>query len=287
MRLQAGQLRVGLSPQVDRHRLGRSVLDPEKSSVAPIPLRVVSAVASGVVLPIGKVEGAIGTVIDVGADVPMVIGEEEIRPTIPDVGGASRFHVIPVHAMPVEIVHQKSAPILRRKAVPLINRQPTVGVTAAGEEGVSAQHIGMSVLARPPMRVFGDVPGVVEVLGDRCGQLVQIRVGVLAGLPLVVVPRDDVPQVRNHAGRGEPFSRGIEIEAPRVRGPTGKDLEAVPDRMIAPHPGVEKDPLRVRRPGLPNVRFGKNAVTAVKPAVRAPLERVQGLVGVLGAPTIE
>ena len=80
---------------------------------------------------------------------------------------------------------------------------------------------------------------------------------------------------------------GVEVDAPGIAGPVGEDLEDVPGRMIAPDGRVQGRAIGVGRPGLADARVGEDTVAAVKPAVRAPGEAVERLVGIVLAPAVE
>src|SRR5262249_35439770 len=109
----------------------------------------------------------------------------------------------------------------------------------------------------------------------------------LARLPLVATALADVEQVRNDAAGQEGIAVIVEVNAPRVAGAVGEDLEFLLDRMIAPDAGVDRRALLGRRAGLADERVGKDAVAAVEPAIGAPDERVERLMSVLIPPTIE
>src|SRR5205823_384744 len=67
----------------------------------------------------------------------------------------------------------------------------------------------------------------------------------------------------------------------------GEDLEDMAGRVIAPDAGVDRHAPGVGRAGLADARVGEDAMTAIKPAVGPPGERVERLVGVLVAPAVE
>src|SRR5205085_547910 len=60
-----------------------------------------------------------------------------------------------------------------------------------------------------------------------------------------------------------------------------------PLRLVAPDSRVQLHALRVRRAGLAHEAVREDAVAAVEPAVRSPVERVQRLVRVVAAPAIQ
>src|SRR3954469_1770400 len=108
-----------------------------------------------------------------------------------------------------------------------------------------------------------------------------------ARLPLVAAALDDVIAVRNDAGFDEGLAAVIEIEAPRIAGAVGEDFENVTRRMIAPNCRVHRHALSVRRSRLADKRMREDAVAAIEPAVGAPGERIERLVGVLIAEAVE
>ena len=111
-------------------------------------------------------------------------------------------------------------------------------------------------------------------------RLLKANAEMLSALPRVAGPLDDVPEVRHHARLDKTLPTLVEVDAPRVARALGEHLELMLGRVVAPHRGVDPLPLALGRPGLANQRRAENAVTAVKPAVRPPGERVQGLVRV-------
>ena len=125
------------------------------------------------------------------------------------------------------------------------------------------------------------------MVGDRLDVVEGVRIEVLAGLPLVAGARNHVIQVRDDAGGRERVAVVVEVEAPRIAGALGEDLEGLPGRVIAPDRAVELLTLGIRRSRLADVRVREDAVAAVEPAVGAPREGVERLVGVLIAPAVE
>ena len=131
------------------------------------------------------------------------------------------------------------------------------------------------------------VAGVVAVVGDGLDVVVGVGVEVLAGLPLVAGAGNDVKDVRDDAGGGEEVAILVVVEAPGVAGAVGKDFELVPDGVIAPDAGVERDALVGRRARLADFAVREDAVAAVEPAVGSPDEAVERFVRVFVAPAVE
>ena len=127
----------------------------------------------------------------------------------------------------------------------------------------------------------------VHVIGDGLDVVVDVGVEVRAGLALVSRARDHVVQMRDDAGGRESLAVVVEVEAPRVAGAFGEDLEDVPGRMVAPDRRRSAAGARRQAPGLADVRVREHAVRSVEPPVRAPRERVERLVRVLIAPAVE
>ena len=116
---------------------------------------------------------------------------------------------------------------------------------------------------------------------------IDVRVVALPGLPNVVAALHDVVQVRNHAAAEDELAVGVApVHAPRVARPLREHLELLRLRVVAPdgrvHPRAGAvGPLRLDH------RICENAVQAVQPAVRSPLECVQSLVRVLAAEAVQ
>ena len=125
------------------------------------------------------------------------------------------------------------------------------------------------------------------MVGDGLDVVVRVGIEMLAGLALVAAALDDVVKMRDDAGGDEHLAARVEVDAPGVAGAVGEDLEDVPRRVVAPDAGVDRHALVVRRARLADARVGEDAVAAVEPAVGAPDEGVERLVGVLLAPAVE
>src|SRR5207253_1780465 len=96
-----------------------------------------------------------------------------------------------------------------------------------------------------------------------------------------------VKDVRNDAGGGEEVAKLVVVEAPRVAGAMGKDLELVADGVIPPDAGVERGSLFRRRSRLADLAVCEDAVAAVEPAVGSPNEAVERFMGIFVAPAVE
>lgn len=81
---------------------------------------------------------------------------------------------------------------------------------------------------------------VVQVIGDRFDVRIGVWIEVLTSLTLIATAGNHVIQVWNNTGRHESVAVIIEVNSPRVARPFSKDFEFVPQRMVAPHPGVDR-----------------------------------------------
>ena len=95
----------------------------------------------------------------------------------------------------------------------------------------------------PAAVILGERVGVVDaqpavrrllvvLRGDR-GQGVRHR-RIRAALALVIAALGHVEEVVDHAAGDEPVALAVVVQAPRVAGPLGEQLEFLGDRMIAP-----------------------------------------------------
>ena len=269
------QLGVGGLGQVDtRHRLGVRVADLVDAAVGTVPDLRLGAVADLLVVPVEQVDVAVRPALEGHGDRPAVVGQQEVGVAVGLVATALGADHVDVEAVAVQVTHEEFAVVLLGPGAALVAHQAAVGVAAAGRVAAVVAGVGRG-------------PDVVSVQGDRLDVGVGVRVEVAAGLPVVAAARDDVPHVRDDARLDEEVAVGVVVEAPRVAGAVGDDLEDVPRRVIAPDAGVNLLSLVVRVAGLADVRVREDAVAAVQPAVRPPDEAVERLVGVLPAPAIE
>ena len=109
------------------------------------------------------------------------------EPTKPEPLGVEDVAVDPG---PVDVVHEERAAVLGRPGAAQVDHRPGVGVAAAGRVGpaVAAVRVGAQVVA---------------VIGDRLDVVIGVGIEVLARLPLVAAPLDDVIEVRDDAGGDE------------------------------------------------------------------------------------
>ena len=136
-------------------------------------------------------------------------------------------------------------------------------------------------------RVRTLVADPVHMVGNGLHVVEDVRIEVLAGLPFVAAARNEVIQVLDHAGGRERVAVVVEIQAPGIAGALGEDLENLAGRVIAPDRAVQFLTLGLRRSRLADVGVREDPVRAIEPAVRAPREGVEHLVGVLIAPPVE
>src|SRR5687767_10047277 len=79
----------------------------------------------------------------------------------------------------------------------------------------------------------------------------------------------------------------VPVEAPRIGSAMGHHFETVACRMVTPDGAIQRDTLVFRRAGPANARGFEDAVSTVKPAIRAPCEAVDHVVGCLKGPAVE
>jgi len=79
----------------------------------------------------------------------------------------------------------------------------------------------------------------------------------------------------------------VPVDPPLVAHALAPALEDPALRVVAPYPGIDRNPLRFPRAGLADAGLGEDPLRPVEPAIRSPAEIVQGLVGVLCAPAIQ
>src|SRR4051812_21745893 len=103
---------------------------------------------------------------------------------------------------------------------------------------------GMSMsaarVARAPITTMRRCADVMPMVGNRLNVGVCIRIEMLARLPLVSGALNDVKQMRNDAGRAKPLAMLVEVDAPRIAGAFGENLENVPCRVISPDACVDR-----------------------------------------------
>jgi hypothetical protein len=128
----------------------------------------------------------------------------------------------------------------------------------------------------------------MDVVRRRLDQAVGVGRVVLPVHPLVVGAGDHVPEVADHAVREERLAVVVPVEAPGVRRAFADDLEHLLRDVVAPDAAVEEDSLRVGGAGLADLRLALDALVAVEPAVRPPLEAVDDAVADLAVvPAVE
>ncbi len=196
-----------------------------------------------------------------------------------DVAGALWHEVFLVDALAVDVEKHRAAAVFLGKVVAVVDQQPAMRVAAARRvgDGIAGVRRGADI-----MQVVGD--------GVDVGIDVGIEVPERVRLAEVIPALDDVPEVRNDAGLGEPVALVVIIEAPGIRRAGGKNLELMLHRMIPPVGAIQRraGTLALHRLGFghPHFGMGEDAMAAVKPAIRPPDERVQRFVGILVAPAI-
>ena len=221
--------------QIDLDPLVVDVADLEDAPERLLVELGIAAVALVLVVPVDHVDAAVGAVAEVEHLAPRVVGQQEVRAVRGDVARALPLQPIGVGAAAVDVVHEDRLAVLARPGVAAeVDHRPGVGVAAAGR--CRAAVAGVRSLAPDP----------VDVVGDGLDVVVDVRVEVLAGLPLVSRALDDVVQVLDDARGRERLAVVVEVEAPRIARALGEDLEDVLGRMVAPDRAVERAGARRR-----------------------------------------
>ena len=143
-----------------------------------------------------------------------------------------------------------------------------------------------------------EVPGPVHVVPVLFNIIIYVRVDrlsfpfavaarllnshreMLASLSLDARAMDHVPKVRDDAHLSPKLSIFVEIDSPRIAAAFGKHFKTVASGMITPDAGIHPLPSRFGRARFAHIARTKNAVAAIKPAVRSPSECIEDLVRV-------
>ena len=224
--------------------------DPVDPAVGSVPIRVGVGVGRPPVVPVGDVEGAVGTERHVAGGEPGVVGPQDVRRLAGPEGGTQRRDLVAADRVTEQVGRDVPAAPPGRPGVGLVEE-------AAGRDVAPVQAV---------------VPDVVEVS-------IRVRVvkrPVLAERLPVVASLDAVEHHEPaHVGAGEEPAVRVEVQAPHVAAALAEELEAPGTGVIAPDALLELDAADPGRDGRP--------LQAVEPAVRAPGERVGHRVGVFHA----
>ena len=80
----------------------------------------------------------------------------------------------------------------------------------------------------------------VAVVRDRSDVAINIRVEMTTGLAMIYTARDDVPQVRDHAGADEQLSLCVVVDSPWVAEAVGNNLKDILGRVITPNTAIDR-----------------------------------------------
>ncbi len=262
---QPGDVAVAAVPLPGQRRLGR---DPED----PPGLLMQHVLAADVrIVPVEDVQRAVRTDLHAEADPLGVVGQQEVIAVVRGEPRSLPDEHIRQHGMLVDVGHEDPA---------LLRWGEGIGLVDAGAA----------------------VRGPVAMIGDRLDVGVDVRVEVLPALPVIDAARDHVPEVRDHAGADQQLPLGVVVDAPGIAEAVRHDLEDVLRRMVAPDAAIEVHtlaleqvlrkrllvavdaPLALR---LPDLRRGGIPLQPVEPAVRPPVQAVDGLVAVADPPAGE
>ena len=250
------QFRIGKLGEVDLHGLHGVGDDLIHAAVGAIG-EFLLLVARDFVVPVIDEDAAIRTILRGEATEPAVGAHAEVHLLFAAVTAAGRDHRLAAELVHVDVVEEEL-------------------VAPFGGEGAAEVHhragVGGLLIATP---------------GDGLDVFVRMDVRVSAGLALIAGALDGVPHVRDDAGLEESFAVVVPIHAPLVAAAFAPAFEDLPRRVETPDRGFDKDALVVRGAGFAHEGAVEDAVRAVEPAIRAPDEVVQGLVGVVALPTVE
>ena len=265
--LKLNELKVAQLPEVGRHRRGHARADFVNPPAGPVDAFVFVTFAG--VAPVGHEDAAVRRGEEIDAAKPRVADAEEIRAVFGHVAAAVALEVLHVDAAAVEIDRKKLVAVFLRPGAALVDETALVRVPAAERVGGFAQSSGLVPFA-------AGVP--VVVVGVLPDELVGVRREFLAVHALVMRAGDQVPEVPDDGVREKRLAVPVPIQAPRVGGTGGDDLENLPRGMKAPDRAIHGDALVRRRAGFADPRRGLDAVASIEPTVRAPAEAVHEVV---------
>ncbi len=201
------------------------------------------------IVPIGHVERAVGP--DAAVDRPEagILGKNEVAGKLGFKSRAARLHASPAHGALADLRVDGGAVEIRGKFPPLIERK------AAGQT--------IAQIAR----MFH---GGEEAIGIRI-----VQRAVFAPALDVIAPLHVVAEGFERVAAGEQVAVAIQVDAPGVAAPLGKQLEAFGRRVIAPDALLKLDAADVGRHGA--------SLRAIEPAVGPPRQRVGHRVGIVHA----
>ena len=250
------QFGVGKLGEVDLHGLhgiGDDLIHAAVGAVGEVHLLV----AGDLVIPIVDEDAAVRAILRGEAAEPAVGAHAEIDLLLAAIAAAGRDHRLAAQLVHVDVVEEELVAPFR------------------GEGAAEVDHragVGGFLIAAP---------------GDGLDVVVGVDVRVRAGLTLVAGALDGVPHVRDDAGLEESFAVVVPVHAPLVAAAFAPAFEDLARRVETPDRGFDEDALVVRGAGLAHEGAIEDALRAVEPAIRAPDEVVQGLVGVVALPAVE
>ncbi len=187
------------------------------------------------------------------------------------------LELVVVDAVAVQVAGEERAPVAVGPVVGQVDHRADVRVAAAER----------LVDPVPLARVLPAPAGPVQVVGAGLHQLVEVRVEVVAVHPIEVGAGDHAEQVGDHAVGDERLAVVVEVQAPRIGGAVGDDLEDLAGRVIPPDAAVHLHSLVFGRAGLADARGRKDTVAAPEPAVGPPLEGIEQVVLGIDVPAVE
>src|SRR5262245_28920818 len=112
----------------------------------------------------------------------------------------------------------------------------------------------------PAVSSVGIGSEIMPVVGDRLDMVVGVGIEMLARLALVPAALNHVIEMGNDAGGDEHLAARVEVDSPRVARAVGEDFKVMPQWVVPPDGGVQRDSIGSRGSRLPNPRMREHAV---------------------------
>ena len=128
--------------------------------------------------------------------------------------------------------------------------------TILGRETVASVHDDSPVSPAASTTVVPDMAMVPHLLNVP----VDVRAEVTPGHPSIAGPLHDMEEMPDVARRHEYLAVLVEADSPGIVRPPREYLEALLDRMVTPHAGIDGDAFLRRIPGPADKRTRGNAI---------------------------
>ena len=127
------------------------------------------------VIPVDQVDRAVRTGLEVDASEPGVVSEQEIVAVLADEPRSLGNEHVGVETVSMDVGHEDPTAPLARESVRLVDHRAAVSMSAPDRGGPTVARVRCGA-------------EVVPVVGDRLDVVVDVRVEVVARLPLVAAP---------------------------------------------------------------------------------------------------